>query len=232
MSELTVLCWLWRGWRPVYDVSHVNALARMLRAHLSLPYRLVCITDQPAGITECATFPFWGSVDVTQRKPQNCYSRLRLFDPAVGRVFGDRLLSIDLDCVLLGDLAPLLTDHDFRAVRGISAPLNGSMYLLRAGTHSWVWTSWDASRSPAVIAAAQHNGRRLGGSDQAWMSLQVPRAATWGPEHGVLQFSELAAASSLQDARAVFFAGRIKPWSPECRQRLPHLYDSYSQWID
>lgn len=230
MSELTVLCWLWRGWRPVYNAEHVNTFARMLRAHLNRPHRLICVTDNAAGITECETAPLWDMPAMTQKKMQNCYARLRLFDEETARRFGARILSIDLDCVLLEQLGPLITDEPFRAVRGKSAPINGSMFLLSAGVHPHVWAAFDPATSPAMIALAKHNGRCIGGSDQAWMSLHIPAPATWGPEHGVLQFSELKSERELKGARAVFFAGALKPWSMECKLRAPRLFAAYERW--
>lgn len=230
MNDLAVVCWLWRGWRPVYDAEHVNALARMLRVRLSLPHRLICVTDDASGINECETAPLWDMPAMNQRKPQNCYARLRLFDEETARRFGARVLSIDLDCVALDELAPLITADTFRAVRGKSAPVNGSMFLLSAGTHRHVWDGFDPQTSPAMIALAKHNGRHISGSDQAWMSLQIPSPATWGPEHGVYQFSELRGDRDLLGARVVFFAGSVKPWSDECKQRTPRLYQEYAQW--
>lgn len=227
---LAVVCWLWRGWRPVYTCEHVNTLARMLRARLSLPHRLMCVTDIPAGITECETVPLWDMPVVLSAKPQNCFARLRLFDEETARRFGECIVSIDLDSVILRDLAPLITSHTFRALRGKSAPINGSMFMLRAGAHPNVWHTFDPQTSPAMIALAKHNGKHITGSDQAWMSLQIPSPATWGPEDGVLQFSELRHARELNGARAVFFSGSAKPWTHECKERFPLLFEAYAQW--
>jgi lipopolysaccharide biosynthesis glycosyltransferase len=213
----------------VFNADHVNKLARMLRKHMGIPYRFVCITDRPDGITECETYPIWEFPNVEQSKPQNCYVRLRLFNPDVGKTFGDKILNLDLDCVILADLSPLFIDHDFRAVRGVGATLNGSMYMLKTGTNRHVWDNWDEKTSPELIHKTKHNGKRISGSDQAWMSIQMPGAATWGPEDGVHQFSNTEPQNRL-NAKIVFFAGKVKPWDNDCKNKDPHLYNTYASY--
>lgn len=188
---LTFVCWLWQGWRPVYGAAHVNTLARMLRANVSVQHKLICVTDSPTGINECETFPVWPAPQVKQTKPQNSYLRLRLFDPDFARQFGDNIISIDLDCAVLKNIDDLFTGDSFRAVRGECAPINGSMWQLPRGDHANVWRDFDPATSPQQIEAFQHNGKRIGGSDQAWMSMNIPNPRTWGPEDGVYQFSQL-----------------------------------------
>jgi hypothetical protein len=226
---ITFLTFLWHGWRPIFNAEHVNKVVRMLRANVSLPHRFICITDQHDGITECDTHPIWEFPKVNQAKPQNCYVRLKLFHPDVGSLFGEKIVSIDLDCVILRDLSPLLTDHDFRAVRGVGAPINGSMFMLQTGTNRHVWDNWNEERSPRKIAKTKYNGKKISGSDQAWMSIQLPNAATWGPEDGVCQFSN-SDAKSRENARIVFFAGKVKPWDEECRLLDPELYKLYMNY--
>jgi hypothetical protein len=231
--SLTALTFLWRGWRPVYRASHVNAWARQVRAFLPSADRIVCITDMPRGITECETFPLWtlrGLRTMGARRP-NCFARLPLFDPQVGARFGERIVQIDLDSTVRAPLKPLITDHDFRAVRGECAPLNGSMWMLRTGTHAHVWRDFDPKTSPMAIWRHEHNGRRIIGSDQAWMSMKIPDAATWGPEDGVLQFMRITSDDDAAESRIVFFAGGDKPWSDECRRRTPALHADYMRWL-
>ncbi len=88
-----------------------------------------------------------------------------------------RFVSIDLDVVLIADVAPLWDrDEGFVAYRD---PLhlrqfNGSMVLMRAGARLEVWSEFDPVYSPR--AASQMDYR---GSDQAWVSYRLPREATW-----------------------------------------------------
>jgi len=46
MEELTFILWKWTGWRKqIYTSERVNIFCRMLRANLSIPHKIICITD-------------------------------------------------------------------------------------------------------------------------------------------------------------------------------------------
>lgn len=228
MTLPTMVTFLWRGWRPVYDHRHVNALNRMLQA-TSPGLRLVCVTDMPQGI-ECETKPLWPEPVAMRTGERNSFVRLRLFDPAIGRTFGDRVCNIDLDCVILDDLRPLFADTgDFRAVRGVRAPINGSMWCLKPGAHANVWSGFHPVNSLREISMAIHRGKRITGSDQAWLSLRIPNPATWGPEHGVQQYSHYQ--RDLK-TRILFFAGAIKPWDAAGCGKCAIASDTYRMFFD
>lgn len=235
---VTFVCWLWKGFRPVYTAAHVNRLHAMLAKHMTGPWKLVCITDDERGI-DCEVFPLWTlprakiphRTDVGKKIVPDCFTRLRMFEPNVGRLFGERIVSVDLDCTILADLAPLFdNDSDFKASRGYRSHICGSMWQLRAGTHAHVWQHYDPIKSPKIIAAATHTDDKnriwpLSGSDQAWMSLRMPHAPLWTEADGVYQFMEMKPQRNVPaNARVVFFAGRIKPWDLECRWMCPTLY--------
>lgn len=232
-NPLTILCWKWHGWRgDTYRAEHVNALARMLRRHMSIDYRLICVTDDPVGITECHTFPLWSEphVRVVHGRP-NCYRRLRLFSSWAREWFGSRVLSIDLDVLVLADLAPLLAgDDDFRAFHGYATPLNGSLWLHRLGTRTHVWDTFDPATSPRLASDQRHaNGRRWYGSDQAWMSYQLPDAPTWTEADGLHYYARLPGGELPADARAVFFTGPKKPWVHDMDSAIRDRYLEYLQ---
>ena len=231
MNELTVVCWLWAGWRAIYGAVHVNALARMLREHLHMPHRLVCVTDRPDGI-ECETFPLWDDPHVaTAPNKPNCYRRLKLFAREARDWFGPRVLSMDLDTLIVGDITPLISAHDFRICAGRSSPYNGSMWLLTAGTRTAVWDTFHPVRSPALIATLrQPGGTRYYGSDQAWISHVLPGEATWTEADGVHRFNarSLFEHRGVPDgARILFFPTDAKPWGERMRQRCPAIYERY-----
>lgn len=235
---VSFVCWLWKGWRPIYTAAHVNRLHAMLAKHMSGDWKLTCITDDARGI-DCETFPLWilprakipHRTDVGAKVVPDCYSRLRMFESATGKYFGERFVSIDLDCVILQDLAPLFdNDYDFVASKGYRSRVCGSMWQLRAGAHAHVWDSYDPVKSPKIIAATTHTDAQdriwpLSGSDQAWMSLRMPHAPLWTEADGVYQFMELKPQRIVpENARVVFFAGKNKPWDPDMRGFCPALY--------
>lgn len=206
---LTVVCWLWQGWRPIYTAEHVQALQRMVARHLHMPHRFVCITDREVPGVEC--MPNWENprgVGGNSTLP-NCYRRLKLFDMP-----GD-WLSIDLDCVILDNITPLVEralQHDFMICEGKAAPYNGSMWFVRGGVNPHVWR--DLTPDLVLEAKAQRFGklkRRPIGSDQVVMSYLLPNAPTWGAADGVYQYVSTRTCDMI-GRKIVFFAGSAKPW--------------------
>jgi hypothetical protein len=234
----TIIVSLYRGWRSGYDCRHVNAIARALAAHMTIPYRLVCVTDIPAGITECETYPLWevGVDKVGYGKP-NCFWRLRLHDKEFACQFGELVVSMDIDCAIFKDPSPLFRGGEpFKIIRGTEREnaLNGSMWMVRPGAHQEIWDTFDARTVVAEIKVARLTaGRHVAGSDQALMALRILDPATWGPEDGVYswRFHVEPAGEVPANARMVFFAGRRKPWDRSVGVAVPAVAEQYLRFF-
>lgn len=225
---LTVVCWKWKGWREdTYSARNVNALQRMVREHLHMPHRFVCVTGDPKFLDCEVVTPqelgikFW-------HKDTVCYRKLAIFSERAKKLFGEKVLSIDLDCVILDDITPLVTDHELRVVRGYVCPFNTSMVLHKTGTLTNVWENFDIERSPKLLD--KHRERidhKFVGSDQAWLAYMVPKAAFWEARHGVYQYAWVQGRDVPDNARIVFFAGKVKPWMDDVRASNWDLYEAY-----
>lgn len=230
---LHVVCWKWRGrgGQTRYAAHHVNMLAAMLDRHLRDPHRLLCVTDDPLGI-EHETFPLWRDLDDlgNPNGPSypSCYRRLKLFSAdqqsAMGIARGDRVLSIDLDVVIVADVTDIFRRADafvaWPAV-GKHHPLvyNGTLFMFRAGSNEHLWTDFDQRRSPRVVQAARYFG-----SDQAWLSYKLAgKVAEWGAESGIYAYMhDMVFDPALpKDARIVSFHGRRKPWDADVQAEAP-----------
>lgn len=191
-----IITWLWSqpNARFVYTADHVNAWYRAIRSHgCTIP--VAVITDQTDGIdpeieiikpptdflaVKCAQW------DEKAGLPQ-CYRRLAIYAPDASQWLGcDKILQMDIDCIITGDLTPLFDiSPDIALFRGTSAkrPYNGGMQLLRLGARTEVYT--DFNEANAKIASS-----RFVGSDQAWIAHKLG----WGEtkitgEHGVYHYS-------------------------------------------
>lgn len=226
---LTVVTWKWRGWRgdSFYNYKHVNALEKMIRDNLQVAHRFVCVTDDPTGV-KCETIPLWEQphdINTGTGRP-NCWRRLKVFAPDASELFGERLLSVDLDTVILDDITSLITDDDFKAMKGKAAPLNGSMFLHKTGTRTNVWTSLNRHAPDLLTRHERKTDIRHYGSDQAWMSFKMPDAPVWTEADGAYHFT-LLQEDAPPDCRILFFAGANKPWHARCKARTPRAHEIY-----
>jgi hypothetical protein len=147
-------------------------------------------------------------------------------------------VSIDLDVVIFDDITDLFPPaEDFKILTGTSAPYNGSLWALTTGTHPDVWASFDPQTAPGLAQAPlTAAGQHYYGSDQAWLSYTLPGAATWSQADGIWQYRstlwrEKGAASRPvpPECRMLFFAGNVKPWSPQMRALHPHAARTWRQ---
>jgi len=226
-KPLTVVTWKWSvpGYRSDFCAEHVNVLRRMVARHYSRPHRFCCVTNEPEGLDpQVEVIPdredFSKLPSPHGGKNPSCYRRLRLFAPDAAETFGPRFVSMDIDCVVVRDLAPLWDRADDFVIWGDTNRhtfYNGSMMLLRAGTRTAVWNNFDPRRSPEL---ARRSGQF--GSDQAWISFCLGRGQKmWSRLDGVYSYrNEIMRRANIlpPDARIVMFHGLIDPWSPEAQR--------------
>lgn len=237
MTPLTVVCWKWtppRGYRSEFRPATVRTLQRMVARHYPHPHRFVCITDDPAGLDGIETIPLWddyaGVPNPHGAKNPSCYRRLKLFAPEIGHLLGPRVVSLDLDCVILGDLTPLWNRPDDFVCWGDTnknTHYNGSMMLLTAGARPQVWTTFDPQNSPRESKAAG-----CFGSDQGWISYCLgPNERKWSQRDGVYSFrNDIKPVRGLPvpaGARVVFFHGNDDPWSLQVQSDCAWVREHY-----
>lgn len=230
MSPITFVSWRWMspvGYRSVFGPETVYALRKMITRHFPHPHRFVCVTDRPKELTGVETIQLWDDCAAIPspfgRHNPSCYRRLKIFAPDAGKVFGERVVSMDLDTVIVGDLTPLFDRPEDFVIWGEtdyarSQWCNGSLWMLRTGTLPQVWTKFDPDRSPDIATRAGCKG-----SDQGWISYILGKnVPTWGREDGVYSFRKHifgAMGGKLPaDARVVNFHGHSDPWGYQAQQ--------------
>lgn len=241
---LDVICWKWKAkarYRSTFGPNTVNVLRRMVLRNLKLPHRFTCITDDPTGIDpEVRIIPLWDTFSdlPSPSGPHNpsCYRRLKIFSPEARELIGERIVSMDLDTVITGDITPLFDrDDDFVIWGGQSVQpkmkvlfswYNGSLMMLRAGTRTKVWDTFDPKRSPAEAHRANSRG-----SDQGWITHCLGTGEkVWTDKDGVLSYRNHIAINGNRlppGARIVNFHGRNDPWESETYSRCPWIREHY-----
>lgn len=234
MEKVTIVSFLWYdpiGKRnPVYIFTpdHVDALKRMVAENLTVAHDFVCVTDRPeifdSGID---TVP----IDRTTFVPNARFAKLMLFRRDAAEILGERLLYLDLDCVVTGNLNPIVKREEdlvlWRYGRGKnprSARYNSSMILLRAGTRAEIYETFDPATHPDMLA------QKWGGTDQAWISyMSPPDNPIWDQSHGVYGAGWMEDNSGGRptelpaNARIVFFPGGGEPSMRSVQEKHPWI---------
>jgi hypothetical protein len=210
---LVICTWLWgRKYSPIY----VERLHAGLRKHLKQSFRFVCVTNPdrvvyfPDGIARREI----KDMDLTQLK--GCFARLRMFDPAwqQDHLIDDRLVCVDLDVVITGELDPLFDRPEPLVIlQGANTanpcPFNCSVMMLRAGAHAEIWNDFNVDRLDLI---PQYDFP----DDQGWIWHRAPHAAAWhvGPRSGIYAYKKRAWPPGDRlptDARIVAFPGSRDP---------------------
>jgi hypothetical protein len=223
---LSVLTFLWRDegyrWNEYfrYGPDHVNRLASAVRRNLAMNHEFVCVTDNPTGIDEgIRIVPMWDDLTDIKTRWGVGYRRLKVFAPEMEETFGERLVWLDLDTVIVGELDPLFDRReDFMIWKDVNptTPYCASLLMTTPGARPQLWTEFDPALSPW---AARKKG--YVGTDQAWIGHCLgPDEATWSADDGVYsyRYDLLEGDRSLKGARIVFFHGQIDPSQPEFQQ--------------
>lgn len=218
---LTFVCWKWKNPRDkslplsdriAYTHRHVNILENMLKRHVKIEHQLVCMTDDPRGIN-CKTLP----IPMKYAELGGCYRRLWMFSEEAKDILGDKIVSIDLDCVILGDITDLFTGEEIfitNTYQGRAGDpdqyYNGGLMMHRTGTLSHLWTEFDETKLPELKKFMKN--KCAIGTDQAWIRYMLGKKYTrWGNEHGVYEARQIKDEKVPANARFVLFAGKRDP---------------------
>jgi hypothetical protein len=196
---LTVVTWMWG---TKYAGHYISRLEFGVRRNLKAPYRFLVLR------------PFAGDMWLLD----GCLCRMRLFDPDFQAMYhikpGERVVSFDLDIIVTGRLEPLFDrDESLVILAGANAanpcPFNGSVYMMRAGENTDLWTDLNADILQTIP-------RYEFPDDQGWIHFKRPDAATWqaGPASGIYAFRKPGWPPSDElpaDARLVCFPGHRDP---------------------
>ncbi len=144
---LTICTWFWGD---KYSLDDVAKLAAGVRRHLKQPYRFACIHDKGFPALSDDVHCSWPIPDEHLIKVDGCFARLRMFDPIwqkaypmhpmYGEPASDRIVCIDLDAVITGQLDDIFNRHEhFVILQGANSsnpcPYNGSIFMLHTGAH-------------------------------------------------------------------------------------------------
>lgn len=229
---ITVFCSLWsdphRRRNYVFDAGHVITLRNMLQRHLRMPHEFVCMTDKPLVEEGIRCIP----LDNRPHYDGTCGRKLTIWAPDASERIGKRILSLDLDIVIVDDITPLIDrpedvvmfrNPNFSIERG-RAFYQGSVQLMTAGSRPQVWDEFHSPTMPSRINS------RFGGFEQAWLSEVLPwNEAHWTDADGIYgagrlgDVGETVGSHLPENAKIVVFPGNRM-----CDQ--PHVQEAH-KWV-
>jgi hypothetical protein len=204
-------------WGNKYGPEYVDRLRAGVARHLKGEYRWHVFSPDPR--------------DEHLTEIKGCFCRLRAFDPEWqaqnGIAPGDRIVSMDLDAIVTGPLDPLFDRPEpFVILQNVNAsnpcPMNGSVWMLRAGYRPDVWSDFS-------LEAADKIAKFEFADDQGWFWHKMPDAAGWnaGSESGIYGFQKKGWPKGTElprDAIMVVFPGWRDP------AKFSHLDWIKSNW--
>jgi hypothetical protein len=247
---LTVCLWHW-GQR--YGTEHLVKMRSMLSRHLSLPHRIVCITDRkndvPAGMGYFDVKHTIGPLD------SKCIRRMWLYagkPSKLNRVWpgdlGDRLLQLDLDVVITDSIDPLVDRPDpfviwksestKRENRPHGWAYNATVMLLNAGARADVWNTYANDRRGVIKAANKAGWDVITNSDQGVATFLLERdpPAYWDEADGIYSYRAFAGPTGDKDrglptgCRIVSFHGKSgarHPGAVDLQQKSPWILEHW-----
>lgn len=154
-------------WGTSYPQYYVDRLAAGVARHVKQAHTFHVFSPEPE--------------DQYLTEMPGCLARLRMWDlewqARQGIARGDRLVTLDLDLIVTGELDPLFDQpHPFMVLQGANAvnknPYNCSVQMLRAGYRPDVWTDFSLEN---LKAAPVHSFS----DDQGWLWHRLPLEAGW-----------------------------------------------------
>jgi hypothetical protein len=244
---ISIACFFWvdPSRRRSYQVTpeDVRIWDRMVARHVSIPHRRVCITHRPDLIDFMETVP----LDMTKHVPGTCTVKLMVWRPDIARLLDERICIMDVDCVIVRNIDPILMAPEPRRFwknpnyekGGRRGFIQGSIQLFSAGAGPELWTDFDPDVTPTWL------NRRFGGAEQCWISERLNTSypepgwewneAHWTEESGIYGAGRLfngkmgqGVQTELPDnARIVFFPGDRSPSQPETQASHPWVRDHW-----
>ncbi len=231
MLTIVTFCWHDPNGRHnhlyTYTTDYVNRLRSMLGRHLHLPYELVCVTDTPDGLDDGIRVI---ATPAEVRDWPGHLRRLVIFREDAAELFGERILLMDLDVVILRDITPLVDRPEdfvtweprlYYALKGQYSRYNTGFLLMDAGARPQVWTEFTVERAQHELGS-RHEGVV---DEQSWIShILGPDETVW-PWDGEVR--SVRATPTPQSARIVFFNGPRSPAMPAMQAEYPWIVEHW-----
>jgi hypothetical protein len=241
---LTVITYFWHPdpgskFAAPYTADDVRRLRRQVKRHLTTRHEFAVVTDRPHmfdGDVGIRAIP----LDKAKHVPGTCYARLMTFHPDGADIFGERVMQVDLDTLIVGNMDKLVDrDEDLILWRNPARiPWDGPaefgvVSMARAVRRCYYNTSFLMHRCGSMPDVwSEFNPNRLIAKDDQWYlsNLFGRDCAYVDASHGVYRLAREDTPGSGVDGKlpenacVVTFPGSNGKWSdPRIRQANPWI---------
>jgi len=236
---LHVVTWKW-GTR--FGPEYANRLRYGLDRHLRVPFLFHVITDDAAGLeldNRSVVHPMYTDHAEMRAGKYACFRRLRMFEKGMAEVIGPRILHLDMDCVITGDVTPLFDRPEPLVIFSQGARGNGrvtynpSMVLMDAGVLDDMWVKFHA-RPKETHAAAVSQGWSCSDmsivNDYLHKNRKTVTPATWEENDMVQAYWRGNRAKDWglrENTRIVLFYGRWNPGDADVTAQSPWVTEHW-----
>ncbi len=210
--NLAVITWLW-GNR--FSPADVEKLYEGFKRHYKLPFRFFCVNDKAhnfkAPVVSVPMPPKFCDMYALR-----CYRRLSLFNPEYGLKFGERILQLDLDIAIVGDITQMFNVKDDFKIwecpsrgkhHGRSATVKNPTVMFFNPSFTQEFYNAFLLKSHTMIAKAK---RKYHGSDQGLISHYFRACPTWTAADGIYSYRDNDAVKKMtlpKNAKIISFHG-------------------------
>lgn len=148
-------------WGTRYPADYVNRLYSMIQRNTTAPFRVVCLTDDKAGVrseVECFDCP---TINVNSKQQNGGWRKVSLWANQVPGLTGTALF-LDLDVVIVDSLDPFFeVEGDYCVMRNWTQPNkrigNTSIFRFEVGSHPYLLEQLEAD--PQAIFSTYGNSQ-------------------------------------------------------------------------
>ncbi len=234
---LTVVLW---KWGKKFSTAHVAKMRSMLKRHLSVPHRVVCITDQPKDLPKGVEAFKVSKVPVLPWNNKGL-RRMWLYSAEAG-VLGDRLLQLDLDVILTDSIDALVQrDEPFVIWKSESNFKDGWAYnatamLITPGAQEPLWQRYMADPWKVFKESEADGWVPKVNSDQAIACylLKDQAVPVWTQDDGIFSYRVFAGKHGdrgqklPEGCRLVSFHGPRDPSQAELQAKSPWIQEHWN----
>jgi len=155
-------------WGNKFSADYVNRLYSMVERHLSLPFRLVCFTENGEGIRDEVEIQPLPELDLPANAPERGWRKLTVFKDGFGGLTG-KTLFLDLDVLIVDNIDEFFTiKGDFLIAHDKKNPIkiegNSSVFRFEIGKYPQVLEYFEQN-ADQVKSEVRH--------EQAYLSREI-----------------------------------------------------------